>query len=802
MRNLALRLSTMAALAAVLVPSCVEVRQDPPFTSAQFTVADFDPTTGNVPFPNLTPCPTAPDPVTGACPTSGTFACANAACTSGRVAVPIAPCQAGQVPCRCQRRAADGSIERFPSGCTPCDSATTAQLKGGLNTLDGFGTYALLRTSFNKGVDPASVSSQTAFLLGPTGPAAFKPTVVTLDSGDDCARTTLLFEPDRPATGNVTAPVRPLAPKTAYLAVVTRGVRDAQGQPVEPDRTFAFLRSRSPLANPDGTAIPGSLLEGLRPADVGCTQGDAAAQAACVRAVRASLEASRIRFDAILRTLEAAPPPLTLPRENIAVLWPVLTQSIADALVGIRAQILPTIAPSMTVKSPPGLPPGGILPGVAVYCPGGTCPPPFSGPQDIKVNHFRFGCVRMPMLLNRPSATFRTTSAGLPMVTPTYVPYVLAVPTATPPATGWKVVIFGHALTRWRYDMIALANTLASQGFATIAIDHVWHGDRSNLILPYLDNPQNPNDRGSTNDVADNCVPSAPAANPSKLCANPTETYDPATDTCSGGSAPVASGDRLLPLPNFFAVRDNFRQGSVDLSQLVATLIARRTEANTPEFDATNIYYVGQDLGGLIGTLFMATEPVVRVGVLNVAGGGFSYLLRESAPLCKPIFDGLAALGLCVRPDATNRPCECAPTAAYTSFVQSAQWILDQADPVNYARHLIDDPLWCSSGTTIAPCSVLPGGTGIRKKILFQKMENDPVIPNSTTHALRAAAGPGSCYRERATTPPNHGYLLSPGSSPTADLLAATAEAQGQVVNFILSGGTSTMIGDATKACP
>src|SRR5215471_6682073 len=42
-----------------------------------------------------------------------------------------------------------------------------------------------------------------------------------------------------------------------------------------------------------------------------------------------------------------------------------------------------------------------------------------------------------------------------------------------------------------------------------------------------------------------------------------------------------------------------------------------------PDLDASRIYFYGQSVGAQYGTDFLAVEPDVMTGVLNVAGGSF-----------------------------------------------------------------------------------------------------------------------------------------------------------------------------------
>lgn len=736
-RSWAARLATLTLLATA--SGCItEVQQQPPFTTANFTVAEFNPSTGKLPFPLTLTC-TVTDPATGACKSGGTFDPVN-----GRVALPITPCGATPTP--------------------GCDSASGAQLKAGLNTLDGFSTYGNLKTTFDKDVNPASVNKRTAFLLDSTTgqPADFSPTLQDAK--------TLLFMADIPsAPESITAAARPLKPETTYFAVVTTAVQDAMGRPLESDSTFAFVKSKQPVAGPNGEALAGSPL------------------ASVSAATRISLEGLRQGFAPIFSALESAPTPIA--REKIALLWPVRTQSTAKAFLGLRAALV-AVAPVKTA------PPQGNIPGVAVYTgagdpviPGATPLPP-GVPR--RVGNFQLGCLRTATLTSATTGAFDVGPSG-PRFRPHFVPYVASFPSTPAPATGYPVVIFGHGFTRWRYDMIAIANSLAIAGFATIAIDHPYHGDRSNAVA------------GQENDDPLRCGPSAPAASPPFRCSDPTGVYTPNMNpmmpgTCSAGT-PVASGQRFLNPANLFATRDNFRQAILDLMMVNRTIKASTTATGAPTYDATKIVYAGQSLGGILGTVFTAVEPDVKAAVLNVPGGGLANIIENTgtAGICKPVVDGLKAAGVCeadpTRVGPSPADCKCKPTPAYTQFIATAQWILDPADSINFGWYLIDRPLYCQTPAGPAPCALAPTAPPIKKKVLIQRMTGDLVVPNLTTNALVGAVGTKGCYRD--FTGGDHGFLLSPTASP-----AATSKGQAQAVSFLASGGTVTADGQDSMGNP
>ena len=75
--------------------------------------------------------------------------------------------------------------------------------------------------------------------------------------------------------------------------------------------------------------------------------------------------------------------------------------------------------------------------------------------------------------------------------------------------------------------------------------------------------------------------------------------------------------------PPQVALRDCLRQTALDLTELVRTIqggLDLKGDGQ-PDLDATKIYYVGESLGSMYGTIFSALEPAVRASVLNVGGG-------------------------------------------------------------------------------------------------------------------------------------------------------------------------------------
>jgi fermentation-respiration switch protein FrsA (DUF1100 family) len=345
------------------------------------------------------------------------------------------------------------------------------------------------------------------------------------------------------------------------------------------------------------------------------------------------------------------------------------------------------------------------------------------------------------------------------------------VPAGTIPPDGWPVAIFGHGFGNDRHVIPPLvAATLARQGFATVAINVVGHGGgregtltvtragREPLLLPAGGRGLDLNGDGKI--------------------------------TSTEGLGTLGTGPLAL-----IAIRDGLRQTVADLMQLIRA-IRRGVDLDgdgRPDLDGSRIYYFGQSLGGIYGTLLVAVDPAVPVGVLNVPGGPIVEIARQS-----PVFRGLAVEQLQRRnppllsseakdfvesiPLPGDAPVlKPAPGALdIQAYFERVEWVSQSANPVAYAPYLRQAPL---------------PGVG-PKAVLVQWAVGDLTVPNPTTASLvRAGALQAftSAYRhdrvvatlpERLRNP--HGFLTLTASPELSDIARA---AQEQVARFFLSGG-------------
>ncbi|HET6923190.1 MAG TPA: hypothetical protein VFI16_08580, partial [Anaeromyxobacteraceae bacterium] len=376
----------------------------------------------------------------------------------------------------------------------------------------------------------------------------------------------------------------------------------------------------------------------------------------------------------------------------------------------------------------------------------------------------------------------------------------------TAPAGGWPLVVFHHGLGRGRADMMLVAGALASGGMASAAIDAPKHGDRAWCRVDAdcaAGATCSHAGFGNQGDVA--CPPgSPPGCTPPDflpgLCTAPGLAYRPvatglpacpAADCWDGTGGIALSSGSFLVSANFFRWRDSVRQDVLDQSMLVRV-------STTPEgqavlgaaIDPTRVFYVGQSLGSLEGTLDLAANPRFSRAVLNV-GGGTWVDIGTTSPAFQPVVGPLlAALG--ITPG----------TAEYLQFLHVAKWVLDPADPVNFARHLATDPL----------PNLLQGGLQASKAILGQAARCDSVVPNLANQELyglvglapldpfATSSGAGLQWFMTDTTTAcpadgstgaggaSHGFLLD-FANPSL-----TAQAQASAVGFLLGASPPTPV--------
>jgi hypothetical protein len=152
------------------------------------------------------------------------------------------------------------------------------------------------------------------------------------------------------------------------------------------------------------------------------------------------------------------------------------------------------------------------------------------------------------------------------------------------------------------------------------------------------------------------------------------------------------------------------------------------TNCGSLAFDSTKIFYAGVSLGGILGSIATAESPDVKAALLSVPGAGWVDLLEntDTVEFRCPLVNGLIDAGVLTGTKWTgaNTDALCLQDKAawqgqpgYATFAATARWILDPADPANFASKLAT------------------------KRFMIQEVIGDTVVPNVTTERLAALTG-------------------------------------------------------------
>lgn len=603
-----------------------------------------------------------------------------------------------------------------------------------LDELDGFDLSPRLTVPFSGPIDPWSVTARTMFLvrLAPGPPEATGVERLVWD----------------PATHVLHArPERLLEPETRYGLVVTRGVRDAGGRPLRASETFhRFVRWPG---GPPALRVYRQALAGLLAAlDRRGVKADEVAVASVFTtgSVSTFLEQARESLDRVPR-----PPALmAAPEDGGRAYFPLV--SLSGAV--LRRQVRVDLDAEDAFRE-------SALPLAAL-------------PRDA-VGGIGVGWYWSPSYLTREVRIVEGPT-GRPLVAgsvETPRPFVIVLPAGSPPPGGWPLAIFGHGYGGEMFSgAFLIAGTLARHGIATAAVTVTGHGGglESRLVVARAD--------GRTSSVR------APGRGID-------QDGDGRIDNAEGLSP--AAGSALTAL----GLRDGLRQQVVDLMAFVRAVRGGLDVDGDgrPDTGAGPIFYVGQSLGGIYGTAFLAVEPRVRVGVLNVPGGSVPEIARLSPvfrprlrdalarrvpPLVNGVGEFLEDLPLRGEPVIA----EPAPGAlAIQEYLARTEWLGRRGDALAYARHLRTAPL----------PGVQPG------RVLVQLALGDAVVPNPTSSALVRAGDladlttllrydrlrPG--LAKEWTEP--HGFLLRSLVTGPVGVLARAA--QEQVARFFLADGAA-----------
>ena len=649
-----------------------------------------------------------------------------------------------------------------------------------VSTLDGWSTVAPWTFSFNAPPAPGSItagSSIRVFEVTLTGPGGGVTGVVReLTPGAEYV--TAVVPSDASGRTIAIIPTTPLKQLTSYMAVLTDGITDARGNDATPDQTY-FLTTRTAA-----WCVNGVSQDPLLP------------NSSC------ALEPLRQLTNSHL----AAAASRGIPRGDVVASWVMTTQSITPVLQAVKSRVEPapvTLVPTGLTLAAAGLPPIADIYVGFIDLPYYLVPPSAANPTGPLTGFWRAapGAYVPPFSAFGldPTSTNITVANPFPVANATVrVPVLMTVPNTASdrvrPATGWPLVIFQHGITRNRTDALAIAATMALQGFAVVAIDQPLHGIGPQAFNPDLFGPgSNP---GANPGLAGFYVPNTPLA----AAGVRERTFDVdyvnnQTGAPGPDGIPDASGTHTINLSSLLTSRDNLRQAVADLFVLTASVPNMDIDGNgTGDFDTSRVEFVGQSLGAIVGTPYLALEEKVTVGFLSVPGGGIAQMLNGSPTFGPRIRAGLAAAG--VQPG----------TPAFDQFLGAAQQVIDPADPINYGFASLTNAILLhevvGNGADIPPDQVIPnsvpGAPLSGTEPLIRVLDLDPITsegvhqdPNGLRAVVRFIRG-------------EHGSLLSPartvGVSPPqpTGFADVTAEMQRQMASFTVSGGTAVVVQDAS----
>ncbi|MBI4701870.1 MAG: hypothetical protein HY744_12080 [Deltaproteobacteria bacterium] len=579
----------------------------------------------------------------------------------------------------------------------PWDSQIEADAKSQLRKLSGFGLSANLLFELTAAVDPATASPQSIqlFRLG-DAPAEvpLERIEVMAEEGSAPCQQAPVAEGCKHLVLVVRDEALPLAPAASYALVVRDGLRAADGGPIRPMLIGHLMRAEHPLVV-DGVSQLGSVPDDLA----------------------GRLELSRARMAGLLGQIG---------REGIITAWPFTTMDAASRLqdafgtaerlgtpvdlLDIKWKTLDAFNKDEAFES--------LFPGVAAQAVREVYALRLAGVARVVE-----GAIRSPYLLDRTTRRLRA-DGGYELED---VRFVMTIPESAGVQHPPPVVIFAHAIVTDRRFVLTIAGELAQRGYAAIAIDLPFHGERiacveSSLVaIPNFLSEELKDLLG----FHDGLIMLPPCLSGKKASCSPTgECLDANGNpepfnsflTLAGKPAVVdlkpASGAAFLDINDIPYINDHFVQALADLGALKRVLRGADWEKATGYPIRTDRFYLaGQSLGAIVGSVVAALDPDTERAVLNVPGADLVDLFMDSTYF-RPLFDDFFAREQ-IAPGSFEQE----------RLLDVARWLIDSVDPQAVAH------LYQSNGTPalIQIDSGAPGG--------------DIIIPNRTTRLLQRISG-------------------------------------------------------------
>jgi len=613
-------------------------------------------------------------------------------------------------------------LER-PSGCEDIDV---------LNTLDGFNLQPRLSIPFDGPIDVETATSATVFLL------RLGDTLHRADLGGQIVGINQIVWD--PATNKLHVESDELLDQhTRYALIVTRGVRDVSGAPVEATETFRRFRHtvRGDYKHALLEAVHAARRVGVREDDI------AVASVFTTQSVTAVLEKIRDQIKA------ATPEPadFRLWREGAQTVF--ARSDVAGITFNQQTQDSPALTPTPVPLERVDFVPGAV--GVLAFG-------KFTSPDYETDGQFI------------PQVGTRTGTPAIQRTVDVY--FNLFIPSGPKPAGGWPIALHGHGFGGNKQAMGTLSAVamLASQGIAVLAINVAGHGF-GHLGTLHVN-------------LADGRRITLPAGG---------------RGIDQNGDAQIGPAEGLFAAPPHTIIwdRDGQRQTVIDLIQCVRVIQAGMDvdDDGVSDIDPSRIYYYGVSLGGMYGAMLLATEPDIRAGALVVPGGSRVVWSRLGTgthrnalgtALLRRVPSLINVGGIVFNEDMPLRNQPALITTVEGALViqealENQEWVSLSGDALGYMVHLRRSPL------------DQPG----ERSVIVQFAKGDTTVPNPAATALIRAgdlADRTTYYRndlafdENPAVPRNpHNYV---NQITVPALLEIARGAQEQIAVFFASDGT------------
>ena len=244
------------------------------------------------------------------------------------------------------------------------------------------------------------------------------------------------------------------------------------------------------------------------------------------------------------------------------------------------------------------------------------------------VGQMAFGSIQSPLFIG-PQLTIPQTPTGAPVALPAAtqeVAFNVFLPATPPPPGGYPVVIYGIGMSD-TFPGAVVASTMATAGFATVAITPFAHGFGA----------------GTTMRITDKTGAVTEVPRPGR-----------GLDIDGNGAIDVFEGCLVVAGAQVVAARDCIRQTALDDAQLIRAIQAGidLNGDGIVDLNRNRIYYAGYSFGTWVGLVLNAIDPGIQMAAFNSAGGT-AVEAAASSPVNRPAVIAMLAYR---QPALINRP--------------------------------------------------------------------------------------------------------------------------------------------------